>query len=123
MRTKIHENCFSSTRGIVKMSRLKKGDEVIVIAGRDKGKRGVVLSVLNDVNKLIIENVNMIKRHTKGNPSQGTPGGIVEKESPIDQSNVAIWNSISNKQDRVGYKYLEDGQKVRYFKSNCSIFL
>ena len=64
------------------MSRLKKGDEVIVIAGRDKGKRGVVLSVLNDVNKLIIENVNMIKRHTKGNPSQGTPGGIVEKESP-----------------------------------------
>jgi ribosomal protein L24, bacterial/organelle len=61
------------------MSRLKKGDEVIVIAGRDKGKRGVVLSVLNDVNKLIIENVNMIKRHTKGNPSQGTPGGIVKK--------------------------------------------
>ena len=65
------------------MSRVKNGDEVIVIAGRDKGKRGVVLSVMDDINKVIIENVNMIKRHTKGNPAQGAPGGIVEKESPI----------------------------------------
>ena len=103
------------------MSRLKKGDEVIVIAGRDKGKRGVVLSVMNDINKLTVENINMIKKHTKGNPAQGTPCGIIEKESPIDQSNVAIWNSITNKQDRIGYKYLEDGQKVRYFKSNKEV--
>ena len=103
------------------MSRLKKGDEVIVIAGRDKGKRGVVLSVMNDINKLTVENVNMIKKHTKVNPAQGTPGGIIEKESPIDQSNVAIWNSITNKQDRIGYKNLEDGQKVRYFKSNKEV--
>lgn len=103
------------------MSRLKKGDEVIVIAGRDKGKRGVVLSVMNDINKLTVENINMIKKHTKGNPAQGTPGGIIEKESPIDQSNVAIWNSITKKQDRIGYKNLEDGQKVRYFKSNKEV--
>ena len=103
------------------MSRVKKGDEVIVIAGRDKGKRGVVLSVMNDVNKVIIENVNMIKRHTKGNPAQGAPGCIVEKESPIHQSNVAIWNTVTNKNDRIGYRYLEDGQKVRYFKSNNEV--
>ena len=103
------------------MSRVKKGDEVIVIAGRDKGKRGVVLSVMNSVNKVIVENVNMIKRHTKGNPSQGAPGGIVEKESPIDESNVAIWNPVTNKGDRIGYRYLEDGQKVRFFKSNNEV--
>ena len=103
------------------MSRVKKGDEVIVIAGRDKGKRGVVLSVMDDVNKVIIENVNMIKRHTKGNPAQGAPGGIVEKESPIHQSNVAIWNTVTNKNDRIGYRYLEDGLKVRYFKSNIEV--
>ena len=92
------------------MSRVKKGDEVIVLAGRDKGKRGVVLSVMNSVDKVIVENVNMIKRHTKGNPSQGSPGGIVEKESPIDESNVAIWNPVTNKGDRIGYRYLEDGR-------------
>jgi len=103
------------------MGRLKKGDEIIVIAGKDKGKRGVVLSVIKDDNKVIVENVNMIKRHTKGNPSQGSPGGIIEKESPIDQSNVAIWNPVTNKNDRVGYRYLEDGQKVRYFKSNNEV--
>ena len=100
------------------MSRVKKGDEVIVIAGRDKGKRGVVLSVMDDINKVIIENINMIKRHTKGNPAHG---GIVEKESPIHQSNVAVWNPVTNKNDRIGYRYLEDGQKVRYFKSNNEV--
>ncbi len=103
------------------MSRIRKGDEVVVIAGKDKGKRGVVLSVLNDWDKVIVENVNMIKRHTKGNPMQGTPGGIVEKEAPIHISNVAIWNPVSNKADRVGFRYLEDGQKVRYFKSNNEV--
>ena len=103
------------------MSRLKKGDEVVVIAGKDKGKRGVVLSVISGDNKVIVENINMIKRHTKGNPAQGTPGGIVEKESSINQSNVAIWNPVSNKNDRIGYRYLKDGQKVRYFKSNNEV--
>ncbi|MEC7875898.1 MAG: 50S ribosomal protein L24 [Pseudomonadota bacterium] len=103
------------------MSRLKKGDEVVVIAGKDKGNRGVVLSVISGDNKVIVENINMIKRHTKGNPAQGTPGGIVEKESSINQSNVAIWNPVSNKNDRIGYRYLKDGQKVRYFKSNNEV--
>ena len=103
------------------MGRLKKGDEIIVMAGKDKGKRGVVLSVMSNDNKVIVENINMIKRHTKGNPGQGTPGGIIEKESPIDQSNVAIWNPVTNKNDRVGYRYLKDGQKVRYFKSNNEV--
>ena len=103
------------------MSRLKKGDEVIVTAGKDKGKWGVVLSIMSKDNKVIIENVNMIKRHTKGNPAQGTPGGIVEKESPINQSNVAIWNPVTNKNDRIGYRHLKDGQKVRYFKSNNEV--
>lgn len=103
------------------MSRIKKGDEVVVIAGKDKGKRGVVLSVLNEIDKVFVENVNMIKKHTKGNPMQGAPGGIVEKEAAIHISNVAMWNPVSNKADRVGYRHLEDGQKVRYFKSNNEV--
>lgn len=103
------------------MSRIKKGDEVVVIAGKDKGKRGVVLSVVTDIDKVIVENVNMIKRHTKGNPMQGTPGGIVEKEAPLHISNVAIWNPVSNKGDKVGVRHLEDGKKVRYFKSNNEV--
>ena len=103
------------------MSKIRKGDEVVVIAGKDKGKRGVVLAVDSDMDKVTVENVNMIKRHTKGNPMQGTPGGIVEKEAPIHSSNVAIWNSVTNKADRVGFRFLEDGQKVRYFKSNNEV--
>jgi len=103
------------------MARIKKGDEVVVIAGKDKGKRGVVLSVINELDKVFVENVNMIKKHTKGNPMQGTPGGIVEKEAAIHISNIAMWNPVSNKGDRVGYRSLEDGQKVRYFKSNNEV--
>ena len=103
------------------MARIKKGDEVIVIAGKDKSKRGVVLSVINELDKIFVENVNMIKKHTKGNPMQGTPGGIVEKEAAIHISNVAMWNPVTNKGDRVGYRSLEDGQKVRYFKSNNEV--
>jgi len=103
------------------MARIKKGDEVVVIAGKDKGKRGVVLSVINELDKLFVENVNMIKKHTKGNPMQGTPGGIVEKEAAIHISNVAMWNPVTNKGDRIGYRSLEDGQKVRYFKSNNEV--
>jgi large subunit ribosomal protein L24 len=103
------------------MRKLRKGDEVVVLAGKDKGKRGVVLKVIQDLEKVIVENVNMVKRHTKGNPAQGTPGGIVEKEMPLHISNVAIWNSVSDKADRVGIKMLEDGQKVRFFKSNDEV--
>ncbi len=103
------------------MNRIRKGDEVVVIAGKDKGKRGVVLSVDADFDKVVVENVNMIKRHTKGNPMQGSPGGIIEKEAPIHISNVAIWNSVTNKGDKVGFRFLEDGQKVRYFKSNNEV--
>ncbi len=103
------------------MSRLKKGDEVVVIAGKDKGKRGVVLSVINELDKVFVEGVNMIKKHTKGNPQAGTPGGIIEKEAAIHISNVAIWNSVTNKGDRIGVRHLNDGQKVRFFKSNNEV--
>lgn len=103
------------------MNKIRKGDDVVILAGKDKGKRGVVLRVLDDEDKVVVENVNMVKRHTKGNPMQGTPGGIIEKEMPIHVSNVALWNSVTNKPDRVGFKKLEDGRKVRYFKSNDEV--
>jgi large subunit ribosomal protein L24 len=103
------------------VSRIRKGDEVVMIAGKDKGKRGVVLSVVNDLDKIFVENINMIKKHTKGNPQMGTPGGIVEKEAAVHISNVAIWNPVTNKGDRVGYRNLKDGQKVRFFKSNNEV--
>ena len=103
------------------MNRIRKGDEVIVLSGKDKGKHGVVLNVLSDENKVIVENVNMVKRHAKGNPMQNKPGGIVEKEMAVHISNVAIWNPITGKGDRIGFKNLEDGRKVRYFKSNNEV--
>lgn len=99
------------------MRKLKRDDEVVVIAGRDKGKRGKITRVL-DNDKLIISGINMVKRHTKANPQAGVAGGIVEKEAPIHVSNVAIFNSATNKADRVGIKVLEDGTKARIFKSN-----
>ena len=97
------------------MKRIKKGDEVIVKTGRSKGQRGHVLRVLED--RLLVENVNMVKRHTKADPGRNIPGGIVEKEAPIDQSNVALFNPATGKGDRVGFRTLEDGRKVRIFKS------
>ena len=103
------------------MRKLRKGDEVVVITGKDRGKKGVILNVLVDRDRVIVENVNMVKRHTKGNPQQGTPGGIIKKEMPLHISNVAIWNSISGKHDRIGFKKLANGQKVRYFKSNSEV--
>jgi len=99
------------------MNKIKRDDEVIVIAGRDKGKRGKVSRILHN-NRLIVSGVNVVKRHTKPNPMQGSQGGIVEKEASIHVSNVAIFNSATNKADRVGFKILEDGSKVRIFKSN-----
>lgn len=102
------------------MQKIRKGDEVIVIAGKDKGKQGTVNKVL-DNERLIVDNVNVVKRHTKGNPARGIAGGIVEKEMPIHRSNVAIFNPVTKKADRVGFRCLEDGRKVRYFKSNSEV--
>ncbi len=99
------------------MRKIKRDDEVIVIAGRDKGKRGKVTKILAD-ERLIVSGINMIKKHQKPNPQLGVAGGIVEKEAAIQASNVALFNSATQKADRVGFKVLEDGNKIRVFKSN-----
>jgi len=99
------------------MLKIKRDDEVIVIAGRDKGKRGKVVRVLG-AGRVIVSGINMIKKHQKPNPQAGVAGGIVEKEASIDASNVAIYNPATKKADRVGFKVLENGDKVRIFKSN-----
>ena len=102
------------------MKKVKKGDQVQVLAGKDKGRRGTVVRVMpND--RVVVENINMIKRHTKPNPAMGTPGGIVEKEAALHISNVALVNPATDKADRVGFKVLDDGRKVRYFKSNGEV--
>lgn len=98
------------------MKKIRKGDEVVVIAGRDKGRRGTVTEVLDG--RLIVEGINMVKRHTRPNPQRNLPGGIVEKEASIDRSNVMLWNPMTKKGDRVGIRTLADGKKVRFFKSN-----
>ncbi len=102
------------------MRRLRKGDDVVVRTGRDKGKRGTVLRVL-DEQTLLVEGINLVKRHMRPNPQRGMSGGIVEKEVPIQASNVALFNPTSGKGDRVGVRRLEDGKKVRYFKSNDEV--
>lgn len=102
------------------MFKLKKGDEVIVIAGKDKGKRGTILNVLSN-DKVVVENVNVAKKHQKPNPQAGVAGGIVDKEMPLAISNVAIFNNATGKADRVGFKVLDDGRKVRFFKSNDEV--
>ena len=99
------------------MRKIKKGDNVVVIAGRDKGKRGDVARVVDDTH-VIVNGVNQVKRHTKPNPMKNQPGGIVSKEVPIHVSNVAIWNPVTQKPDRIGFRLLEDGRKLRFFKSN-----
>ena len=99
------------------MSKIKKGDNVVVIAGRDKGKRGDVERVVDDTH-VIVGGVNQVKRHTKPNPMKNQPGGIVSKEAPIHVSNVAIWNPVTQKPDRIGFKLMNDGRKLRFFKSN-----
>ena len=99
------------------MEKIRKGDEVIVIAGKDKGKRGaVVLRV--DVDHVVVEGVNRVKKHVKPNPVKGVVGGVVDKDMPLHVSNVALFNPATKKADRVGFKQLEDGKKVRVFKSN-----
>lgn len=102
------------------MQKIKQGDEVIVIAGRSKGQRGNVLKRLDD-RRLLVENVNMVKKHVKGNPRTGENGGITDKEAPIQISNVMIFNPHTQKGDRVGFKTLEDNRKVRFFKSNGEV--
>lgn len=102
------------------MRKLRKGDEVIVNTGRDKGKRGTVLRVLDD-RRIVVEGVNVVKRHTRANPQRGIPGGIVEKEVSINVSNVALYNPATARGDRVGFKVLEDGRKVRIFRSTAEV--
>ena len=101
------------------MNKIRKGDEVVVIAGRDKGRRGTVVKVLEG--QVVVENINMIKRHTKPNPQRNVQGGIVEKEAALDLSNVMLWNPVAKKGDRVGLRTLADGRKVRFFKSNNEV--
>lgn len=102
------------------MNKIKKGDLVIVLTGKDKGKQGLVLSVISE-QKILVEGVNLVKKHQKPNPNKGIEGGIVEKNMPIQVSNVAIYNTQTQKADRVGFKVLEDGKKVRFFKSNNEV--
>ena len=99
--------------------RIRKGDDVIVLAGKDKGKRGTVLSVTDE--RVLVENINLAKKHVKPNPNVGEQGGIVDKEMPLAISNVALYNPATDKGDRVGFKTLDDGRKVRVFKSNGEV--
>ena len=102
------------------MNKIRKGDEVVVITGKDKGRRGTVLNVFAD-DRVLVEGINVAKKHQKGNPNQGVQGGIVDKEMPIAISNVMLFNPKTKKGDRVGIRSLDDGKKVRYFKSNGEV--
>ena len=102
------------------MRKIKKGDDVIVITGKDKGKRGTVLRVV-DPEYILVEGANRVKKHQRPNPMKNTTGGIVDKEMPLHVSNVAIFNPVSKKADRVGTKVLDDGRRVRIFKSNGEV--
>jgi large subunit ribosomal protein L24 len=102
------------------MRKIRKGDDVMVLTGKDKGKRGTVLKVRED-GKLVVENINIARKHQKPNPMKGEQGGIVDKEMPLDISNVALYNPNTGKADRVGFKTLEDGRKVRVFKSDGEV--
>lgn len=101
------------------MKNIKKGDEVIVIAGKDKGRRGTVVRVSGE--RVLVENINMVKKHQRPNPGEGIPGGIIEREAPLHLSNVMLYNPITKKGDRVGVKVLEDGRRVRIFRSNKEV--
>jgi len=102
------------------MNKIRKGDEVILNTGKDKGKRGTVLSILDTVH-VVVEGANMVKKHAKPNPMRGVAGGIINKEMPIDISNVALFNPATQKGERVGFKTLDDGRKVRVFKSSGEV--
>ena len=102
------------------MKKIRKGDQIVVLAGRDKGKRGAVLLMLDD-GRVVVQNINMIKRHTRPNPNKGITGGIVDKEAPIDISNIALLNPTTGKGERVGFKSLADGRKVRVWKKSGEV--
>ncbi|MDB4096452.1 50S ribosomal protein L24 [Methylophilaceae bacterium] len=98
------------------MNKIRKGDKVILNTGKDKGKQGIVLNILKN-NRVVVEGLNMVKKHTKPNPAKGDQGGLVSKEMPINISNIAIFNTKSNKTDKVNFKELKDGKKIRIYKS------
>ena|SRR5687767_7339978 len=102
------------------MNKLRKGDEVVVITGRDKGKRGTILKLLDD-QRVVVEGVNLVKKHQKPNPQRNVQGGIIDKEMSLHVSNVALWNPNAKKGDRVGVRALADGRRVRFFKSNKEV--
>lgn len=102
------------------MKRIRQGDEVVVITGKDKGRRGNVVRIYDD-DRVLVEGINIARKHQKPNPNAGVPGGIIEKEMPLDISNVMIYNPSADKGDRVGIRRLADGRKVRYFKSNNEV--
>jgi len=102
------------------MQKLRQGDDVIVIVGKDKGKLGKIQKLVGD-QKVLVEGINTVKKHQKGNPNLGTSGGIVDKDMPINISNIAIFNPKTKKADRVGFKYLDDGKKVRFYKSTNDV--
>ena len=103
------------------MNKIRKGDEVVVLTGKDKGKRGTVVRALPATDRVVVEGVNVVKKHQKPNPMRGVQGGIVELTMPVHVSNVAIFNAKTGKADRVGFKNLEDGKKVRVFKSSGEV--
>jgi large subunit ribosomal protein L24 len=100
------------------MNKIKKGDEVILIAGKDKGKRGTILSFTKDGERLLVEGINLAKKHMKGNPNEGKPGGIISKPMPVHRSNVMIYDQTSQKGSRVGIRALKDGKRVRFLKAS-----
>ncbi len=102
------------------MNKILKNDQVVIITGKDKGRRGNVTEITSS-GKLLVQGINLAKKHQKGNPNAGIPGGIIEKEMPLDASNVMLINPSTDKGDRVGFKTLEDGKKVRFFKSNDEV--
>lgn len=103
------------------MRKIRKGDEVVIITGKDKGQRGIVTKVMPKEDKLIVENRNLVKKAVRPNPAQGVTGGIIEKEMPLHVSNVMLYNPATKKPDRIGFRILEDGRKVRFFKSNNEV--
>lgn len=102
------------------MDKIRKGDEVVVIAGKDKGKRGTVTARV-DAERVVVEGINRVKKHVKPNPVKGVTGGVVDKDMPLHISNVSLYNPATKKADRVGFKLLEDGKKVRVFRSNGEV--
>jgi len=102
------------------MAKIRQGDEIIVITGKDKGRKGTVIRIYED-ERVLVEGINVARKHQKPNPNAGVAGGIIEKEMPLDVSNVMLFNPTTQKGDRVGYRNLEDGKKVRYFKSNNEV--